>query len=424
MLQTEARPTGRRRITPAMIAAQAALPSYWEGTRKGTVLAALKRAADALGIARRVIDLIDALMSFTRPADWARGCGAIACWPSNAVLQDALQIGPSQLKTLFRLAAEAGLLEIHDSPTGKRYGHRDAEGCVTRFYGFDLSPLARRLSDFQRIAADRKAAWQQGQQLRADVTACRKAIEALADAAREQGAPGDWQAVAIEAQQLAQQRGSSRDPAHLAPIVAALEELRGDALATLTALQTVKSDPEGPENRPLITTTTQLSIAKANTDDDGPSRPGALHQSRQDETVQIKANENTKSQPKQGQRERRDEGVTRGFDVSPSFVVQIAPAFARWITVERPTWAQLVDASSYVRSELGVSQHAWGQACNALGRFEAVVLLATIAARHEAGEVGSPGGMMRRMVELHQDGALRLDKTLFGLADRLKGRAH
>ena len=59
-----------------------------------------------------------------------------------------------------------------------------------------------------------------------------------------------------------------------------------------------------------------------------------------------------------------------------------------------------------------------------MGRVEAVVLLATIAARYEAGAIGSPGGVMRRMVELHQEGKLRLDRTLFGLADRLKGRVH
>ncbi len=77
-----------------------------------------------------------------------------------------------------------------------------------------------------------------------------------------------------------------------------------------------------------------------------------------------------------------------------------------------------------VRSDLGVSQHAWGQACVVLGRMEAVTVLAVIAARHAAGQVRSPGGLLRRMVELHQQGQLRLDRTLFGLANGLGARRH
>jgi len=34
--------------------------------------------------------------------------------------------------------------------------------------------------------------------------------------------------------------------------------------------------------------------------------------------------------------------------------------------------------------------------------------------------VRSTGGLLRRMAELHQMGRLRLDRTLFGLADGLR----
>jgi replication initiation protein RepC len=53
---------------------------------------------------------------------------------------------------------------------------------------------------------------------------------------------------------------------------------------------------------------------------------------------------------------------------------------------------------------------------------EAITALAAISARHAAGKVQSPGGLLRKMVELHQAGGLRLDRTLFGLADRLRNK--
>ncbi len=62
----------------------------------------------------------------------------------------------------------------------------------------------------------------------------------------------------------------------------------------------------------------------------------------------------------------------------------------------------------------------WGQARVLLGQEEAITALAAIRARHAVGKVRSPGGLLRRMVELHQKGELRLDRTLFGLADKAR----
>lgn len=103
--------------------------------------------------------------------------------------------------------------------------------------------------------------------------------------------------------------------------------------------------------------------------------------------------------------------------VTTDVPLQIAPSFQGWIRSAHPSWSDLEEAAGYVRSELDIFLHAWGQACVALGQMEAVTLLATISARHTTGKVRSPGGLLRRMVDLHQLGRLRLDRTLFGLAN-------
>ena len=92
-----------------------------------------------------------------------------------------------------------------------------------------------------------------------------------------------------------------------------------------------------------------------------------------------------------------------------------------WTTSARAGWDELDQAAFQVRSALGISPQAWGQARIMLGQEEAITLLAAICARHAAGKVRSPGGLLRRLVELHQAGGLRLDRTLFGLADKLDG---
>ena len=107
----------------------------------------------------------------------------------------------------------------------------------------------------------------------------------------------------------------------------------------------------------------------------------------------------------------------RRFPATPDFVMWIASQFRDFASTSRPTQTDIVEAAWHVRKHLGVSPGAWGEACVTLGRWPAAVAIAAIAARHEAGEVRSPGGLLRRMVQLYERGELRLDRTLYGLAD-------
>ena len=116
----------------------------------------------------------------------------------------------------------------------------------------------------------------------------------------------------------------------------------------------------------------------------------------------------------------RPTGALRGFVLTPEDLLRLAPAFRAWVASASPSWSELAEAAFYVCGELGISRHAWGQACVVLGRMEAIGALAVIATRHAAGKVKLPGGLLRKMVELHQLGELWLDKSLFGLMDRLR----
>lgn len=415
--QTIAVPTGRRKITAPMLRAQMQLPGLYEATTPGKALSAFKRASPVLGIPRRLVDLVDYLVGRTMAAEWQGG--RIMAWPSNATLCDALDIGCSQLKMLIRLGQEFGLFQMRDAPNGQRYGHRDGDGRVLEAYGFNLAPLAARRAEFEQIAtahAERRA---EGRRLRRQITALRNRILSLCDAAREADAPGDWTRVDSDVRRIAAQRGDSFDPCALSQILAELtllHEHAGEALSAAVPVdkpaagqivkgsEAVETGPMGPENRLPPTPTHTPAISKRNT-----SAVHTLHPASLAET---------------GGRKARHDSALRGFIVTPAFIVQIAPIFLAWVSTEDPTWRELLGASGLIRSHLGISQHGWAQACAVLGHTEAIALLAAIAARHAAGKVRSPGGLLRKMVELHQQGELRLDRTLFGLADGLKQRRH
>ncbi len=431
---TAPQPTGRRKITPPQLRAEAAGAVPLPPTSPGRALAAFKRAAVALGVPRRVVDLVDCLMSYSPAQDWEGGPGlGPIVWPSDAELEDRLCVGPSQRKVIVRATLDAGFIRLRRSPTGKRWGHRDKggrQGRILDAYGFDLAPLAERTAEFGGLAAEWEARRDEGRRLRREITSSRNHVLSLVDLATAQDLDSvEWSAVATQADALWRERGSQRDPLPLVPIAARLRALsihvQEQVTAALAVVEAVKNAPTGPEYRPHLTTTNQLPIATANTslaDEAGPSRPVADEKAGSDD---LPSTQIAQQQGRVGPTRASEvqPSALRGFVVTPGFILAVAPTFRDWTSSARAGWDELDKAAFHVRSALGISPQAWGQARIMLGQEEAITALAAICARHTAGKVRSAGGLLRRMVELHQAGELRLDRTLFGLADKVRKKA-
>jgi len=432
-VQTPSRPTGLRKITIPQLRSETAGADTFTPASPGRILAAFKRAAPALGLPRRVVDFVDYLMSHNRPQDWEGGPGPIV-WPSDVELEDRLGVGRSQCKALVRATLDAGLVRLHRSPTGRRWGYRKGsryEAHIVEAYGFDMTPLGERMAEFERLAAEWEARRAEGKRLRREITSSRNRILSLVDLAMSQDlACEDWPAAAAQANALWRERGTQRDPLPLVPIAARLRALsiytQERVAAALVAVEAGETDPAGPENRPHLTTTNELIIAKANTAPArkaGPDRPDAHEEAGSDglpsQRMVVRKGRvgPTRESPAQP-------SALRGFVVTPMFLMMIAPAFRDWVSSARAGWAELYQAADFVRSGLGISPYAWGQACVTLGRQEATAALAAIYARHADGKVKSPDGLLRCMVELHGKGTLRLDRTLFGLAAKLNENQH
>ena len=435
-VQIPSRPTGLRKITVSQLQAEAAGPVPFSPASPGRMLAAFKRAAPALGVSRRVVDLVDTLMSHNRPHDWDSGPGPIV-WPSDVELEDRLCIGRSQCKALVRAATDAGFVRLRRSPTGRRWGHRTRSGYEARIveaYGFDLSPLGERMAEFECVAAEWEARREEGKRLRREITVSRNRVLALVDLAEAQGLAGEeWVAAATQANALWGERGSQRDPLPLVPIAARLralailtQERLTAALAAVDNVEHGETDPAGPVFRPHLTTTNELPIAEANTPPTHkaePVRPMAHEKASSDSlpNQRVVLRKGRVGPPRESSAQA---SALRGFVVTPMFLMMVAPAFRDWVSSARTGWTELYQAADYVRSGLGISPYAWGQACIVLGRQEATAALAAICARHADGKVKKPDGLLRCMVDLHGKGTLRLDRTLFGLAAKLNKNEH
>lgn len=415
-----AAPTGRRMMTFAHLAARSAARTFASGSSRlpGHYIGALKRAAPMIGIPRRVVDFVDTLFAYSQPQDWEDGRPIV--WPSNDELMDVFGLSRSGVQNLIRAAIATGIVVMEDSPNGHRYGYRDPSGHISRAFGFNLAPLAARFDEFTVAFEARKAARNRRRALRARATHLRNDIVELAALGdRSYAKAADWKAIHERAYTLWVSSRPIDDPDSLEPFVAALQHLRDDAETLIHRLsKPVETKPMGSacEADNTATTNPQASKEATKTVHSTPNHTVGRPSGRPRLAEESSSGREGTAQPA-GIEPSQDDAL-RGFPATPETILEIAPTFRDFTTSTRPKWREIVDAARLVAGSLGISQHAWGEACMVLGRPQAAVAVAVITARHSRGDVKSAGGFLRALVERHRVGTLHLDRTLYGLTKR------
>ncbi|NNL36368.1 MAG: replication protein C, partial [Silicimonas sp.] len=114
-------------------------------------------------------------------------------------------------------------------------------------------------------------------------------------------------------------------------------------------------------------------------------------------------------------------GQKRGSDVDIPMLMASCPHFAE---MARSTqgymrdWNDVHRAAAALRPIVGISEDAWNVANKVLGPAMAAASIALILDKSTDGEVKSPGGYLRGLVERAQIGELHLDRSFYG---RLSG---
>ena len=114
-------------------------------------------------------------------------------------------------------------------------------------------------------------------------------------------------------------------------------------------------------------------------------------------------------------------GQKRGSDVDIPMLMASCPHFAE---MARSTqgymrdWNDVHRAAAALRPIVGISEDAWNVANKVLGPAVAAASIALILDKSTDGEVKSPGGYLRGLVERAQIGELHLDRSFYG---RLSG---
>jgi len=424
-------PSGWRKATAGLaVAEQHAQAGERANVPKAQAFVAVKRVGAHIGLKAGDMLLLDTLGAFTQAQDWEEGQRPIV-WASNSYLMEQTGFSLSALKRHARRLAEIGVIAFKDSPNGKRWGHRDADGRIIEAYGFDLSPLSARAEEFERRHAELQAERELCQRLKRQITVARRMIRARIEAALSGALRGPWtQLSSLFEDLLARLPRRNTGSETLSRLLTWFRELqerveetyfkavRADDVVENTAEsteqvneKTQEMDPREVIFEPHILITNQLNPVTCNrseTEQAAAVVPNAPPEERVDRELDDWVAETRKK---------------RGAALDLPTVMQACPEFASWarnMGGYLKDWGDLHRVVGQLRPMIGVSEHAWNMAQDRLGPQLATAALVLTFDKHCAGEVASPGGYLRGMVEKAGAGELHLERSFYG---RLSGQA-
>jgi len=424
--------TGWRKPTPGLgIAEQLAKVGEGVSIPKNKALLAVKRVAAHIGLKPSDMMLLDTFGAFTKPQDWEQGKRPIV-WASNAYLMEQTGFSLSALKRHARRLVESGLIAFRDSSNGKRWGHRDDQGYIIEAYGYDLSPMAARAEEFQHLFAQIQDDRQFCQRTKRQITITRRIIRAKIDQALENALHGPWKSLSATFETLLSRLPrANATPERLLDILEWFSELKEQVEETFQAAfkredevventpQTQEQLPKGTQymnpkgaiNDPHILDTKQLNPVSSNTLDERKVGRAAQKPPTPDPVESKDINWSTFG--KKGQ----------GSEIDVATVMQACPSFAEMahgLGGYVNNWAELHRTAGQLRPMIGISEPAWNIAQERLGPQVAAAAIALIYDKYNAGEVASPGGYLRGMVEKAGAGELHLDRSFYGRLNEVR----
>jgi replication initiation protein RepC len=414
-IRPDRRAFGRRKLDLESVGWRARSQTDFTGLPDGVVshhalLDTFKAAAPALGFSRELVELMDKLFSYTSPADWQKDSRPLV-WPSNFSLAEDLDRSPRAIQAQIAALQAAGFLVMKDSPTGRRYGERDAgkKIVLAHSYGFDLSLLAIRhaeLVDAARRHADNKAA--KGEARRRAFIAKTRLLQMMDTADAEQLWSAYWEELEPRLRSLAESLRLRLTLAEVLHVSNTLEKMAEDAQALLTLALAEK--PRAAKDSSAHESSFTL---KTHTND-------PLDQSPCNSSARGRSGGPDSPEPSADLPAAAEEG--REFLTSPAELAELAPPLGAAAGPD-PDWPTLYTAAEGLRERIGIPQRAWNMAFEYLGRQGRLITLADLLTFPDSHFTGSRPAYFQAMVNRARRGELRLDRALYGMRNRASLRA-
>jgi replication initiation protein RepC len=400
-------PFGRRSLTLAHVASQAnakARPPE-KVVHKWQVFRAICAAKTLIGVSERALAVLDALLSF-HPETTLSGDGLVV-FPSNQQLAlRAHGMAPATLRRHLAALVDAGLIIRRDSPNGKRFARKGQGGEVETAFGFDLTPLVARAEEFEAWAEEVRAEERALRLVRERITLCRRDIAKMIATGIEEGVPVARKAgggAGRRLQDWSDLHGLYRGIMGRIPRTATRPELEPIAEElTLLADEILSLLENHIKTKETIANESQIErhIQNSNTKNLIALEPV----SKETEAARPEP----KTEPTRAPQQAYPLGMV--LDACPDIVDYAKGGIANW--------RDFLAVAIVVRSMLGISPSAWGQAQSEMGEIPAAIVVAAILQKGTA--VSSAGGYLRELTRKAGEGQFSVGPMLMALISARK----
>lgn len=370
-------------------------PKQGRGVNRWVIYKQLCVAKTEFELNDRCLAVLSSLLSFL-PDDELHEKSGLVVFPSNRQLSlRAHGMPESTLRRHLASLIEARIIARKDSPTRKRYAHKDREGGVELAFGFSFAPLLDRTSEIAAIAdkilADQKAL----KRLRDEVSVMRRDMAAaFADKAEEAGELGEaLEAMFVRFRAVVDAIPRRASLHELSAIRADLETIHDEMAIALKTLEIV------PEM--------SGSVAQYERQHNE-SLPESLFESQNGKKIDLNA---PSAEAAVSVKHENDSPVGVTPTLSLDQVLRSCPDIREYGPNGIGTWRELFDASRIVSGFLGISHAAYQEAIRFMGPETASTAIAWIL--QKLASINSPGGYLRSLTEKARGGTFSIRQLLF-----------
>lgn len=354
-------------------AVQIPSPEKGRGLNRWTIYKQLCIAKASFGLNDRCLAVLSSLLSFY-PDDELSIAKGLVVFPSNKQLcLRAHGMPESTLRRHLASLIAAGIIARKDSPTRKRYAHKDKAGTVELAFGFSVEPLLLKASAITQAAEQITHDIKTLKRLRDEVSIIRREITStFSETVRD-----------VSTEKLEALFTSFRDVVNSIPRRTTIEVLR----TIKTKFHAILNELDKILNSNVIVS--KLSGSNAHIErQQYESLPESQYINNRIQKCDLLISNPIVEKPNQAQ--------TKIATLPLQTVLQACPDIASYSTAGIKSWRELLNTSHIVSKFLGIGQQLWVEALAVIGLENTGSVVAWLL--QKGAEVQSPGGYLRSLL--------------------------